>query len=50
MHMETKPMSWGTTANNNCDKCHQNMQTAGNMGVTCGNCHEHSFDPHIVAK
>ena len=50
MHMETKPISWGDGVNNNCSKCHANMPTAGNMGPVCGNCHEHSLDPHLVTK
>lgn len=50
MHMETKPMNWGTTTSNNCDKCHKNMPTANNMGPNCANCHVDSFNPHIVAK
>ena len=50
MHMETKPVSWGDGVNNNCEKCHANMPAAGNMGDVCGNCHEHSFDPHLVIK
>jgi len=50
MHIETKPISWGDDINNNCSKCHANMPTAGNMGPVCGNCHEHSLDPHLVIK
>jgi hypothetical protein len=50
MHMETKPTGWGDGVNNNCTKCHQKMATAGNMGPVCGNCHEHSLDPHLVIK
>ena len=50
MHMETKPTGWGDGVNNNCQKCHQNMPTANNMGPVCGNCHDHSFDPHWVTK
>ena len=50
MHMETKPVSWGDGVNNNCEKCHANMPAAGNMGDVCGNCHDHSFDPHLVTK
>ncbi|OGW47360.1 MAG: hypothetical protein A2078_14990 [Nitrospirae bacterium GWC2_57_9] len=50
MHMETKPTAWGDGVNNNCSKCHQNMPSAGNMGPVCGNCHENSFDPHLVIK
>lgn len=50
MHMETKPTGWGDGVNNNCSKCHANMPAAGNMGPVCGNCHEHSLDPHLVIK
>lgn len=50
MHMETKPMNWGDGTNNNCQVCHKNMPTAGNMGPSCGNCHENSFNPHLVIK
>ncbi|MEK6700077.1 MAG: hypothetical protein AABZ10_13680 [Nitrospirota bacterium] len=50
MHMETKPMDWGDGVNNNCVKCHVNKPTNTNMGPVCGNCHDHSFDPHWVTK
>jgi len=50
MHMETKPMTWGLTADNNCSKCHVTKPTAGNMGIVCGNCHVDSFNPHLVTK
>lgn len=50
MHMETKPTNWGDGTNNNCSKCHTVQPTAGNMGPVCGNCHDHSFDPHWVTK
>ena len=50
MHMETKPMNFGDGVNNNCQVCHKNMPTEGNMGPVCGNCHEDSFNPHLVIK
>jgi hypothetical protein len=50
MHMETKPTAWGDGVNNNCQVCHKNMPTAGNMGPVCGNCHENSTNPHLVIK
>lgn len=51
MHMEENPLTkWGTTTNNNCDKCHKNKPTNVNMGPVCGNCHENSFNPHFVIK
>jgi hypothetical protein len=50
MHMETKPTNWGDGVNNNCQVCHKNMPTANNMGPVCGNCHEHSTNPHLVIK
>jgi len=50
MHMETKPMTWGDGTNNNCSKCHVDQPTNGNMGIVCGNCHDNSFNPHLVTK
>ncbi len=51
MHMEENPLTkWGTTTNNNCDKCHVNKPTNVNMGPVCGNCHKNSFNPHFVIK
>jgi hypothetical protein len=50
MHMETKPMNWGDGVNNNCVVCHKNKPTNTNMGPVCGNCHDHSWDPHWVTK
>jgi hypothetical protein len=50
MHMETKPMSFGDGTNNNCVVCHKNKPTNNNMGPVCGNCHEDSFNPHLVTK
>lgn len=51
MHMEQNPIGlWGTTANNNCDKCHVNKPTNNNMGPVCGNCHVSSTSPHLAKK
>jgi predicted CxxxxCH...CXXCH cytochrome family protein len=50
MHMETKPMNFGDGVNNNCQLCHKNMPTEGNMGPVCGDCHENSLNPHLVIK